>query len=389
MASFSSTRFKSLAVGKSIFVGDGLYLLATPGGGRSWRFQPRLGGKRLTVTLGRWDQGVTLDDARDRLREAKRQLKEGRHPVVERKVAAAKVRTEQANTFASIFEGWIAEFSPGRSNSWRGNAQRWFERFLAPVVGELPVAEVTGALLLEAMQRAKSATSLHAAHSVRQLAVAVLDRAVGIGAIGANPARSLANLMPRHTAGQVAPMTLAQARALARKIEGYEGLAQTRCALTLMLNTALRVSEVAHIERVWVNGDTLVIPRTAMKMKNPKRGDHIVPLSKQAMAAVAEAMALDSSSKYLFGGLGTRKRPIGRSTFNKALQHMGMGEVSPHSIRNAFSTWANEKEIAAPEVIEAALDHARGSETSRAYNRGSLLNQRRALMQRWSKELTQ
>ena len=184
-------------------------------------------------------------------------------------------------------------------------------------------------------------------------------------------------------------MTLAQARALARKIEGYEGLAQTRCALTLMLNTALRVSEVAHIERVWVNGDTLVIPRAAMKMKNPKRGDHVVPLSKQAMAAVKEAMALDSSAKFLFGGQGTRKRTIGRSTFNKAFQHMGMVDVSPHSIRNAFSTWANEKEIAAPEVIEAALDHARGSKTSRAYNRGSLLNQRRALMQRWSKELTQ
>lgn len=387
MASFRASQFNALTPGKALFVGDGLYLIATPGGARSWRFQPRLDGKRLTVTLGRWDQGVTLDEARDRLREAKRQLREGRHPVVERKVAAAKVRSEQATTFATIFDGWIAEFSPGRSESWRGNAVRWFDRFLAPVVGDLPVTEITGALLLESMQRAKLGTSLHAAHSVRQLAVAVLDRAVGMGAIGANPARSLANLMPRYESGQVAPMTLTEARVLARKIEDYEGMPQTRCALMVMTHTALRVSEVAYAQRTWVKGGTLVIPRAAMKMKNPKRGDHVVPLSIQALAAVKEAMAIDSSTKYLFGGLGTRKQPIGRSTFNRAFQHMGMGDVSPHSVRNAFSTWANENEVAAPEVIEAALDHARGTETSRSYNRGNLLEQRVALMQKWSDAL--
>jgi len=55
------------------------------------------------------------------------------------------------------------------------------------------------------MEAAKRETSLHAAHAVRQLAVAILDRAVATGQIGANPARSLAREMPRHVRRVVSP----------------------------------------------------------------------------------------------------------------------------------------------------------------------------------------
>jgi len=45
-----------------------------------------------------------------------------------------------------------------------------------------------------------------------------------------------------------------------------------RAALGLLFHTALRVSEVANIERRWVRGDMLVITRDAMKGKKPMRG---------------------------------------------------------------------------------------------------------------------
>lgn len=59
--------------------GRGLYLLVTPRGGKYWRFDYRLNGKRKTLAFGVYPD-MTLETARARLDAARRQLALGVDP---------------------------------------------------------------------------------------------------------------------------------------------------------------------------------------------------------------------------------------------------------------------------------------------------------------------
>ena len=57
----------------------GLYLYVTPHGAKSFRYDYRVGGKRATVTFGKYPD-VTLADARKKHLAARANLANGRHP---------------------------------------------------------------------------------------------------------------------------------------------------------------------------------------------------------------------------------------------------------------------------------------------------------------------
>jgi integrase len=54
-----------------------------------------------------------------------------------------------------------------------------------------------------------------------------------------------------------------------------------------------------------------------------------------------------------------------------------------HGVRSTFSTIANDAGIR-PDVIERCLAHQERNATRRAYNRATLLGERRELMQGWA-----
>jgi hypothetical protein len=67
--------------------GGGLYLLMQPNGGRSWRYNYRFEGKQRTLALGIYPD-VSLDTARARHKEAKRQLVDGNRSLRTRRLQA-------------------------------------------------------------------------------------------------------------------------------------------------------------------------------------------------------------------------------------------------------------------------------------------------------------
>ena len=67
-----------------LFDGGGLFVLATPAGGKWWRLKYRFGGKEKQLSLGKYPL-VTLDEARARRDEAKRLLANGIDPSDARK----------------------------------------------------------------------------------------------------------------------------------------------------------------------------------------------------------------------------------------------------------------------------------------------------------------
>jgi integrase len=107
------------------------------------------------------------------------------------------------------------------------------------------------------------------------------------------------------------------------------------------------------------------IPAQKMKMGE----QHIVPLSKQAIALLGELRPLTGRGPYLFPSLRTRSRPMSNNTVNAALRRLGYTseEMTGHGFRSLASTCLNEQDYH-PDLIELQLAHAERNNVRAAYN---------------------
>lgn len=107
---------KPLPVYKAVGGVAGLHLQLTSGEGKSWIFRYAVENgadkqgnkkyKRRSLGLGGYPE-VSLAEARDRAREAKSAIREGRDPIKERRAARAALAAEVAKlTFAKAINGW-------------------------------------------------------------------------------------------------------------------------------------------------------------------------------------------------------------------------------------------------------------------------------------------
>jgi len=173
---------------------------------------------------------------------------------------------------------------------------------------------------------------------------------------------------------------------LLRAIAGYEDIGdkQTRLALQLLALTFTRTNEL--IGATWAEFDIdaaiWTVPAERMKMKT----EHVVPLSKQAIAILEELKVIGGGSRFVFPGRN-RDRPISNNTMLFALYRLGYkGRMTGHGFRAVASTMLNEKGFRA-DVIERQLAHSERDEVRGAYNRAEYLPERKKMMQQWANYL--
>jgi integrase len=123
------------------------------------------------------------------------------------------------------------------------------------------------------------------------------------------------------------------------------------------------------------------IPAPKMKM----RVQHIVPLSRQAIAIIEELHPLTGNGKYLFPSMRTLERPMSENTVNGALRRLGYtkDELTGHGFRSMASTLLNEMGWNR-DAIERQLAHAERDNIRAAYNYAEFLPERRKMMQGWA-----
>jgi len=126
-----------------------------------------------------------------------------------------------------------------------------------------------------------------------------------------------------------------------------------------------------------------VIP--AERMKNGQ--EHRVYLSPAARAVLY--LQQDIDPEFVFPSpVRGKKQPLSDMSAAKALDSLKMrGKIHVHGFRKSFSTWANEKDAARHDVIEAALAHRDLDVIRRTYNLAKHYDERRALMARWAQYL--
>ncbi len=181
--------------------GGGLYLQVKPSGA-SWLFRYKVAGKGRLMGLGP-ERDVSLAEAREKARDARRLLLDGKDPLAEKRASTAAGAAAAGTSFRKVTERYIAAHGAG----WRNlkHAAQWrttIETYAYPVLGDLPVAAIdTGHVMrvLEPLWRRVPET----ASRVRGRIEAILDYATARSwRTGENPARwrgHLANLLPKRS----------------------------------------------------------------------------------------------------------------------------------------------------------------------------------------------
>ena len=119
------------------------------------------------------------------------------------------------------------------------------------------------------------------------------------------------------------------------------------------------------------------------KMKG--RLEHVVPLSKQALALLELARGLTGDGKYVFPSIRTPARPMSENTVNAALRRLGYtsDEMTAHGFRAMASTLLNESGKWSSDAIERALAHKDKDAVRAAYHRGAHWAERVEMAEWW------
>lgn len=384
--------------------GGGLALEIRPEGGKWWRYRYRFDGKEKMLSLGTYP-AVGLAEARQRRNEARQLLRSGTDPSVDRKErAAARIRHQVAvtmevsglplpGTFEALARAWLDV----RRHEW---AASYFEKIEArlvndvfPYIGQKLAREVTPPDLLALLRRIEARGAIETARRVRETCSLVFRYGIPEGLVDSDPARDLAGSLRTHVRKHIEAITdPARFGELLRAIDGYRGTPVVRTALQVAALVFLRPgSELREAE--WsefdLDGATWRVP--AARLKRRKDGkengpDHIVPLSRQAVALLRDLHLLTGRGRFVFPGVRHRDKPMSENTLNAALDALGFtgNEHRAHGFRASARTMIQERLGIAEDAIEAQLAHKPSGPLGAAYNRTTWLDARRDMMQRWA-----
>lgn len=365
--------------------GRGLYLLVTPAGGKLWRLDYRLGGKRKTLALGSYPD-VPLAKARSDASKAREKIAAGDDPSAARK----REKLAQADTFKAIASNWYEANSSSREPATRSKWLFYLQTAYAEI-GTMPVRNIVAADLVRLVRKINDKGLAETARRTFAMCGRVFRFAVAHGVAERDPSRdvSLRDVLPPQVVEHHASLTdPAAVGGLLRSIDEYQGSAMTRHALRLAALVFVRPGELRHAE--WSEFDTdrgeWRIPAAKMKMGE----QHLVPLSAAALAVLEDLRPLTGGGRYLFPSERTKDRPMSENTVNAALRRLGYTaeEMTGHGFRSMASTLLHE--LGFPHaVIERQLAHAERNKVAAAYNFAEYLPERRRMMQQWAEYLCQ
>lgn len=369
---------------QKLFDGGGLYLQLNPDGSKWWRLKYRFGGKEKLISLGTYpDTG--LADAREGRVSARKLIAAGINPSAHRKATRAAGIECAANSFAVIAEEWLAKqrLAPATIKK-----TRWMlDDLVFPWIGDRPISEIDPPEMLKLLRRIEERGVHETAHRTKQRCGQIFRYAIATQRADRDPTADLRGALTpvkvKHRAALTEPSKMG---GLLRAIDGYTGSFVVRCALKLAPLVFVRPGELRHAEWTEIDLDAAQwrIPAGKMKMGE----EHVVPLSKQAVAILRELRPFSGTSRYVFPSERSRQRPMSDGTVNAALRCMGFDKdtMTAHGFRAMASTRLNEMGWA-PDIIERQLAHSERNRVRAAYNRALYLTERKKMMQAWAEYL--
>jgi integrase len=357
----------------------GLFVEIRPTGGKYWRYRYKIDGKENVFALGEYPE-MGLAEARAERDKARALVKQGRHPSHVRRTDRARQSVENQSSFKVVTLEWI-NGKVGISDGYRNQLTRAFTKNLFPYLGKMPVRDVTAAHLLECLRRMEKRGATFYAISLCNWLSQMFRFAVRTLRADADPASALYGAFVRQPIEHSRPMSVPDMARFREELQTYGGFRTNTIALELMQLLFLRTVEIrrGRWEDVDLEAALWDIPAEFMK----KRRRHLVPLPTRAVELLKELHSITGGRGLMFPGLRHPDKPVDGSTFNRALERLGMKGFTCHDFRATASTHLYESGLFRGEVIEIQLAHAEGNQTKAAYNHAQYLPERVEMMRWW------
>lgn len=371
----------------------GLYLLIQPKGGKYWRLKYRFAGKEKLLSLGVYGGsgvGVSLKNARKKRDEAKERLSHGVDPSLAKRLSKAQLYDTHENSFSVIANDWHSKKSQTLAATTAKRQRELLDNDILPYLGKRPITELETFELVGCLNRIVDRGALTTAHKARQAINQICKYAKQTGRLKFNPASDMEGAIPPMNKNHMPAITdPGDFGRLLVAIDAYEGSHIVRTALALAPLLFQRPGELCAMEWSELDLDRCLwtIPQAKKKERDKIEGDHIVPLSNQAMALLLDIQPLTGRGPNVFPNQRDHSRPVRTESLGKALRNIGIdtkNQHCTHGFRASARTMLDEQLQLRLEWIEQQLAHNVKDPLGRAYNRTKHLPERIEMMQRWS-----
>ena len=384
-AKLNNAKLKTLPLGKSVCDGNNLYFTRTGDGKGKFTYRYQRLGRKHEMGLGPWPP-ISLAEARQKARDAHTAIHNGLDPLAERRKAEAHRKKHEGIRFSDVAKRYIDTHQDSWTNA--KHAHDWastLERYAYPILDQKPLSELGTEDVLEVLEpiwRDKHET----AKKIQGRIKLVFGYArTGQLYFGENPAIWQDHLS-HYFAGRSHRKPIKHHRALTYKQmpEFYAKLAQVETmasyALQFTILTALRTSEVLRASSDQIDLNKLIwnVPAPQMKTKKP----HQVPLSDTA-AELVESVMRSHNAPFIFHGRDPEKSLSNMAMLTLVNRELKEFDTTVHGLRSTFRVWGGEQTSHDFGAMEFALAHQQ-DKVSAAYNRTTLLELRRPLMQDWA-----
>lgn len=364
--------------------GGGLHLLVSPQGSKLWRLNYRFGNKQKTLAFGAYPT-VSLEDAREQRKEAKKLLQSGVDPSQKIKLDRIAKQANEDNTFGSIADEFIKKVKREGKAPATITKKEWLIGLARSDLGNRPISEITSAEILVPLRKVEGLGNYETARRMRSTIGQVFRYAIATARAANDPTSGLKGALIAPVVTHRAALTEAKAfGGLLRAIWSYEGQPETKAALQLMAYLYPRPGELrlSDWQEFDLDGAEWIIPKARTKM----RREHRKPLPRQAVEILRDLRRINSADRLVFPSIKSRAHSISENTLNGALRRLGFtaDEMTSHGFRATASTLLNESGKWPADAIEAELGHVGADEVRRAYHRATYWETRIEMAAFWA-----
>lgn len=391
---FTDTMIKKLKPEESDYTrseGNGFTIRVMPSGSKTWLYLYAVEGKRRKMNLGQYPD-VTLETARARFEEAKKQVKNGIDPldVEEQK----KLERIKAPTIADLIDEYLTKHAKVNKRRWQED-ERLLNKEVLPLWGKRKAADITKrdvTLLLEGIvERGAPAMSNQTLKLVRKMFNFAVERDI----LQFSPCVSVKALAPNNKRDRT--LSEQEIKTLWNSLDTASVSDEIRRSLKLILLTGARPGEVAGLHEREIDGHWWTLPAdrsknsemqrtyltdTALSLIGEYQGKGYVfrcphESKEQPIAAHAQAVAVRRNlnwpvlhkGKPVFDGKG---KP---HTENR----LGVDQFTPHDLRRTAATMLAQMGFS-DEVIDAVLGHKKAG-IIKVYNRHKYDNEKQQALE--------
>ncbi|OCR86441.1 hypothetical protein CFT13S00388_09135 [Campylobacter fetus subsp. testudinum] len=336
-------------------------------------------GKMRRMSIGEYPL-ISLADARDKANELRKQIKDSIDPL--------ETKNKPKDTFKNIALNFLEIKSSINLVKNVTKEKRRLEIYVFPYIGDMDIKSITPTHIIEMLKKIETTGKLETTKRIFALLNQIYKSANHV------THNIIADINYKYTFKTSTAKNFStitdknEILNLYKSIKSYSGTYETKIALIIAMNTALRPFNVRALkwEQIDLTNKLISIKAKDMKMKK----DFVLPMSKQVVEYIKEYKnIMQGRSEFLFANSLYKDRCMSENTVNTALRRVGYGkdEIVAHGFRAMFSTLAHEhinEHKQSSLIIEKCLAHADTNKIRAVYNRAENLNEMRKLMQWWS-----